>query len=49
MVQELETNEFGKSYATPTCFVIDRQGVVRQRLWGAKTPPQLARLIMPLL
>jgi peroxiredoxin len=49
MVQELSANEFGKSYPTPTCFVIDRAGIVRQRLWGAKTPPQLARLITPLL
>jgi peroxiredoxin len=49
MVQELSANEFGKSYPTPTCFVIDRQGIVRQRLWGAKTPPQLYRLVSPLL
>lgn len=49
MVQELEANEFGKSYPTPTCFVIDRAGVVRERLWGAKTLPQLARLVSPLL
>jgi peroxiredoxin len=49
MVQELQANEFGKSYPTPTCFIIDRQGVVRQRLWGAKTLPQLQRLAAPLL
>jgi cytochrome c biogenesis protein CcmG, thiol:disulfide interchange protein DsbE len=49
MVQELDANEFGKGYPTPTCFVIDRQGVVRQRQWGAKTLPKLAALIAPLL
>jgi peroxiredoxin len=49
MVQELQANEFGKSYPTPTSFVIDRKGVVRQRLWGAKTLPQLARLVGPYL
>jgi cytochrome c biogenesis protein CcmG/thiol:disulfide interchange protein DsbE len=49
MVQELEANEFGKSYPTPTSFVIDRKGIVRQRLWGAKTLPQLARIVGPYL
>jgi cytochrome c biogenesis protein CcmG, thiol:disulfide interchange protein DsbE len=49
MLQELELNEFGSSYPTPTCFVIDRQGIVRHRQWGAKTLPLLARLTGDLL
>jgi cytochrome c biogenesis protein CcmG, thiol:disulfide interchange protein DsbE len=49
MVQELDANEFGKSYPTPTCFVIDRRGVVRQRQWGAKSLPLLTSLVAPLL
>ncbi|MFN0314340.1 MAG: TlpA family protein disulfide reductase [Burkholderiales bacterium] len=49
MVYELESNGFGRRYPTPTAFVIDRGGVLRVRMVGAKTPRRLSEEVIPLL
>jgi thiol-disulfide isomerase/thioredoxin len=49
MVQDLEANGFGRRHATPTAFVIDRAGVLRHRVQGAKTPSQFREYVVPLL
>lgn len=49
MADELEVNEYGRKHATPTAFVIDKQGVLRHVLRGAKLPHTFDRLIAPLL
>ena len=49
MTAELEANGFGKTYPTPTSFVIDKRGVVRSKMWGVKTPHHYRELVLPLL
>ncbi|MBX9631520.1 MAG: TlpA family protein disulfide reductase [Burkholderiales bacterium] len=49
MAAELEESGFERSYPTPTAFVIDREGIVRARLWGAKTLPRMRELMTPFL
>lgn len=49
MVQDLEANGFGEKYRTPTAFVIDRNGIVRSKQWGGKTPMYFATYLNPLL
>lgn len=49
MVSDLEETGFERSYPTPTAFVIDRQGYVRAKLWGAKTLPRMRELLAPFL
>lgn len=49
MVSDLEESGFERSYPTPTAFVIDREGVVRAKLWGAKTLPRMRELMTPFL
>jgi peroxiredoxin len=49
MVSDLEESGFDRSYPTPTAFVIDREGVVRAKLWGAKTLPRMRELMAPFL
>lgn len=49
MTDELEENGFEKRYATPTAFVIDRQGILRSRTLGAKMPSWFREHVDPLL
>lgn len=49
MASDLDESGFERSYPTPTTFVIDREGVVREKLWGAKTLPRLRELLGPYL
>jgi len=49
MVDELQANGFGRRYPTPTAFVIDREGVLRHKQWGAKTAPYFKEVVVPLL
>jgi peroxiredoxin len=38
-----------EKYPTPTAFVIDREGILRSRTRGSKTPPYFAEFVLPLL
>lgn len=49
MASDLDECGFERSYPTPTAFVVDRDGVVREKLWGAKTLPRLRELLSPYL
>jgi cytochrome c biogenesis protein CcmG/thiol:disulfide interchange protein DsbE len=49
MVDELQENGFGQRYPTPTAFLIDRNGIVRYRQWGAKLPHFYREVVLPLL
>jgi peroxiredoxin len=49
MTDELEHSGFERKYPTPTAFVIDRDGVLRSRTHGAKTPSYYAENVLPLL
>ena len=49
MVDELQGNGFGRRYPTPTAFIIDRQGVLRYKRWGAKSPGFYSEVVLPLL
>lgn len=49
MVHELESNGFGRRYPTPTAFVVGRDGVLRARIVGGKTPHRFREDVMPLL
>jgi len=49
MSHDLEQNGFGEKYRTPRAFVVDRQGIVRSREYGGKTPNYFQRFLTPLL
>jgi len=49
MVDDLEESGFEKKYPTPTAFVIDREGILRSRTRGSKTPAYFAEHVLPLL
>lgn len=49
MADELEQTGFQKIYATPTAFVIDRQGLLRSKTRGAKMPSWFRQHVDPLL
>lgn len=49
MVDDLEESGFEKKYPTPTAFVIDREGILRSRIRGSKTPSYFAENVLPLL
>jgi peroxiredoxin len=49
MTDELEQSGFQKVYATPTAYVIDRQGILRSRTRGAKMPSWFREHVDPLL
>ncbi len=49
MTDELEQSGFEKRYATPTTFVVDREGILRSRSRGAKMPSWFREHIDPLL
>lgn len=47
MVDELTETGFQRRYPTPTTYLIDREGIVRQRMTGAKAPPRMHALLAP--
>ena len=49
MTSELAENGFARRYPTPTAFIIDREGVLRSRITGAKRPHHYQELVIPLL
>jgi cytochrome c biogenesis protein CcmG, thiol:disulfide interchange protein DsbE len=49
MASTLEESGFAPRYATPTAFIVDRSGVVRHRVTGAKGPKHYRELVLPLL
>lgn len=49
MAIDLAASGFEGKYATPTCYVIDKQGVVRERVVGAKLPRFFHTVVRPLL
>ena len=49
MVADLSESGFEKKYPTPTCYVVDRKGVLRAKFTGAKQPKFYREVIEPLL
>ncbi len=49
MADELEQSGFASRYATPTTFVVDRQGILRSKSRGAKMPAWFREYVDPLL
>lgn len=49
MAASLTRNGFGRRYPTPTAFVVDRGGILRLKITGAKTPRHYREAILPLL
>ena len=49
MTDEVELSGFEKRYATPTTFLVDRQGILRYRSKGAKMPAWFQNYVDPLL
>jgi cytochrome c biogenesis protein CcmG, thiol:disulfide interchange protein DsbE len=49
MADELTESGFARRYPTPTAFVIDRAGIVRHKISGAKSPAHYRELVLPLL
>jgi len=49
MVDDLSESGFERRYPTPTAFVIDRNGMLRSRTWGSKTPRFFSENVLPLL
>ena len=49
MTDEVEQSGFEQRYATPTTFVVDREGVLRSRSRGAKMPAWFREYVDPLL
>ena len=49
MADDLSESGFERRYPTPTAFVIDRNGMLRSRTWGSKTPHFFSENVLPLL
>lgn len=49
MANELEENGFGDTIKAPRAFVIDRNGIVRSRESGGKTPIYFQKYLAPVL
>src|SRR3954451_13615570 len=49
MADELSENGFARRYPTPTAFLIDRNGILRHKHWGAKTADYFREILLPLL
>ena len=49
MADELAENGFARRYPTPTAFIVDRDGVLRYRITGAKRPHHYREMVLPLL
>ena len=46
---DVELRGFAARYPTPTAFIVDRDGILRHRVTGAKGPSQYRELVLPLL
>ena len=49
MADDLDQSGFERKYPTPTAFVIDRDGILRNQTRGAKQPYYYAEKVLPLL
>jgi len=49
MADELTESGYARRYPTPTAFIIDRDGILRHRITGAKTPQHYREVLLPLL
>ena len=49
MADELSESGFERRYPTPTAFLIDRQGILRHKQWGAKSANYFREVLLPLL
>jgi peroxiredoxin len=49
MSGSLEASGFAARYPTPTAFIVDRDGILRHRITGAKGPSHYRELVLPLL
>jgi peroxiredoxin len=49
MADDLSESGFERRYPTPTAFVIDRDGVLRSKTKGSKSPHYFAEYVLPLL
>jgi peroxiredoxin len=49
MISSLQENGFAARYPTPTAFIVDRDGILRHKVSGAKGPTQYRELVLPLL
>jgi peroxiredoxin len=49
MADELSESGYARRYPTPTAFIIDRDGILRHRITGAKGPHHYRELVLPLL
>lgn len=49
MTDDLSESGFERRYPTPTAFVIDRDGVLRSKTRGSKSPHYFAEYVLPLL
>jgi peroxiredoxin len=49
MADELTESGYARRYPTPTAFIVDRDGILRHRITGAKTPQHYREVLLPLL
>ena len=49
MADALIESGYARRYPTPTAFIVDRAGILRHRVTGAKTPQHYRELVLPLL
>ena len=49
MAEELSENGYARRYPTPTAFIVDRDGILRHRITGAKGSGHYQDLVLPLL
>ena len=49
MADELTETGYARRYPTPTAFIVDRDGILRHRITGAKTPQHYREVLLPLL
>ena len=49
MADALIDSGYARRYPTPTAFIVDRAGILRHRVTGAKTPQHYRELVLPLL
>lgn len=49
MTDELTECGFERRYPTPTAFIVDRDGMLRAKHWGAKTLPRIRQWVNPYL
>lgn len=49
LAEDLTENGFARRYPTPTAFLVDRSGVLRYRMTGAKQPSFYQEHVLPLI